>query len=276
MPVPINSQELAKKIRLDCLSMTKNGNSSHIGSNLSMADIIAVLYCNIIKFNPSKPESINRDRLIVSKGHAAAALYSVLAQCGFFKLSKLKTFYKDSSDLCGHVTSKNNPGVEFSTGSLGHGLPVAVGIAKAFKLLGRKNSVYCIMSDGECDEGSNWEAILFASHHKLNNLQVIIDYNKIQSLSSVNKTLNLEPFVDKWKSFGWEVLEVDGHNHNKLKNILKKSIHHKDKPSCLIAHTIKGKGISFMENSVLWHYRSPQGDEYNNAYNELKFSNSKK
>ena len=264
-----NSFELANKIRLHSLEMTKIGKSSHIGSNLSMADILAVLYAEVIKFDPQFPESINRDRLIVSKGHAAASLYAALAESGFFSVSKLKTFYQDASELCGHVTKKGNAGVEFSTGSLGHGLPVAVGISKALQLKASNNRIFCILSDGECDEGSNWEAALFASHHKLKNLTVIVDYNKIQSLSTVEKTLSLEPFADKWKSFGWNTIEVDGHNHKELIDSLKGKSDTNSKPLCLLAHTTKGKGVSFMENSVLWHYRSPQGKEYDDAYKEL-------
>ena len=266
----ITSEKLANKIRIHSLEMIKNGKSSHIGSNLSMTDIIAVLYGKIMNFDSSDPKYKNRDRFILSKGHAAAGLYAVLAECGFFKLSKLKTFYQDRTNLCGHVTSKGNPGVEFSTGSLGHGLPVAVGMAKAGKLKKKKYKVFCILSDGECDEGSNWEAIMFAAHHKLDNLTVIVDYNKIQSLSTVEKTLALEPFVDKWLSFGWNVREVDGHDHVELKNAFKETKNKNKKPLCVLAHTIKGKGVSFMENSVLWHYRHPQGDEYQKAKDELK------
>lgn len=266
----ITSKKLATKIRIHSLEMIKNGKSSHIGSNLSMTDIIAVLYGEIMNFDSSNPKFKNRDRFIVSKGHAAAGLYAVLAECGFFKLSKLKTFYQDGTNLCGHVTNKDNPGVEFSTGSLGHGLPVAVGMAKAGKLKKKKYKVFCLLSDGECDEGSNWEAILFAAHHKLDNLTVIVDYNKIQSLSTVEKTLALEPFVDKWLSFGWDVREVDGHDHVKLKNAFNEIKNKNKKPLCVLAHTIKGKGVSFMENSVLWHYRHPQGDEYQKALDELK------
>ena len=169
----VNTLELAKKVRLHALEMTRIGKSSHIGSSLSMADILSVLYGKIIKYDVTNPQWSERDRFILSKGHAAAGLYAVLAEVGFLELSKLETYYQDGSDLCGHVTKKFNPGIEFSTGSLGHGLPVAVGMAKAGKLNSENHRIFCLLSDGECDEGSNWEAILFAAHHKLNNLTVI-------------------------------------------------------------------------------------------------------
>lgn len=265
----INTIELANKIRKHTLAMIRIGKSSHVGSNLSMADIISVLYGNIMKFDISNPEWEMRDRLVVSKGHAAASIYAVLAECGFFNLLKLNTYYQDGSDLSGHVTKKNNPGIEFSTGSLGHGLPVAVGMAKSAQIKKEAHRIFCLLSDGECDEGSNWEAILFASHHKLSKLTVIVDYNKIQSLSTVEETLELEPFADKWRSFGWNVSEVDGHDHKKLKIALQDQTVAEKKPLCILAHTIKGKGVSFMENSVLWHYRTPQGEEYDSAMHEL-------
>jgi len=235
-----------------------------------MADLLAVLYGDVLNVDPKKPRWEDRDRFILSKGHAGAGVYAVLAETGFFPVEKLKTHYQDGSDLSGHVSHKGNPGVELSTGSLGHGLSVAVGMAKAAKLDGKNHRVFCLLSDGECDEGSNWEAILFASHHKLDNLVAVVDYNKIQSLAQVSETLALEPFVDKWESFGWEVREADGHDHNDLKDNFSSIPFVKDKPSVVIAHTTKGKGVSFMENSVLWHYRSPQGEEFENAIKELK------
>ena len=264
-----NTTDLAQRIRRHAINMTHLGNSSHVASVLSMADIIAVLYGNIMKIDPSNPDWSQRDRFILSKGHAGAGVYAALAECGFFSLDKLNTHYQDGSDLSGHVSHKNVPGVEFSTGSLGHGLPVATGMAKAAALKNYDHKVFVVLSDGELDEGSNWEAILFAAHHKLKNLIVIIDYNKIQSLGSVANTLALEPLADKWSSFGWSLKEVNGHDHNEL--IKAFSISSKDnyKPLCIIANTIKGKGVSFMENSVLWHYRSPQGKEYLEACKEL-------
>lgn len=265
----INTIDLARRIRLHALEMTSRGNSSHIGSVLSMADIVAVLYGQVMHIDPSNPKWPMRDRFILSKGHAGAGIYAVLAELGFFPISKLLTHYEDGSDLSGHVSHKGNPGIELSTGSLGHGLSVAVGIAKAACLDMAPYRVFCLLGDGECDEGSVWEAALFAAHHNLSSLYAIVDYNKIQSLGLVSDTLKLEPFAEKWRSFGWEVLEVDGHNHNLIMEAFAPRQPGEMKPVCIIAHTIKGKGVSFMENSVLWHYRSPQNEEYTAAINEL-------
>ena len=250
--------------------MTHLGKSSHIASILSEADILAVLYSEILKYKTDEPKWKDRDRFILSKGHAGAGLYAALAESGFFEVEKLKTHYQNGSILSGHVSHKGIPGVELSTGSLGHGLPVAAGMALALKLQKSNSRVFCLLSDGECDEGSNWEAILFAAHHKLNNLTVIVDYNKIQSLDYVKNTINLEPFAKKWENFGWNTKEADGHNHEELLNTFNMLPFSQDKPSCILAHTTKGKGVSFMENSVLWHYRTPQGEEYENAISELE------
>ena len=261
-------QELANKIRVHVLQMTSNGGSSHIGSAFSMADMIAVLYGNILRINPTNPESTDRDRFILSKGHAGAAVYAALAEKGFFEKDWLQTHYKNGSKLSGHISHKGIPGVEMSTGSLGHGLPVATGMAIVAKRRKEKHRVFVLLGDGECDEGSNWEAALFASHHSLSNLIVLIDYNKLQSLDSIEQTLALEPLADKWHSFGWEVEEVDGHDISSLQNTLSTSSLGQ-KPRCLICHTVKGKGVSFMENSVLWHYRTARGEEYRAALEEL-------
>lgn len=265
----INTLELARRIRRHAVEMTHLGKSSHVGSVLSMTDIIAVLYGRIMRFDPIQPRWPGRDRFILSKGHAGAGVYAALAECGFFPVAKLRTHYQDGSDLSGHVSHKGIPGVELSTGSLGHGLPVAVGMAKAAQLDAATHRVFCLLSDGECDEGSNWEAALFASHHRLKGLTAVIDYNKIQSLAPVAQTLALEPFADKWRSFGWEVREVDGHDHPELAAALAPRDEAETRPLCVLAHTTKGKGVSFMENSVLWHYRPPQGEEYEAACREL-------
>ena len=263
-----NLDKLALSIRKHSVKMVCTGGSSHIGSILSIADILAVLYGSIMKYRSADPNWSNRDRFILSKGHAGAGVYAVLAESGFMNIDKLKTHYKDGSDLSGHVSHKNIPGVELSTGSLGHGLPVAAGIALAAKINKENHKVYVLMSDGECDEGSNWEAALFAQHHKLDNLVAIIDRNKLQSIYSTEDTMSLEPFVSKWESFGWNVVDIDGHDHNQLLNAFDNSID--SKPLCIVANTIKGKGVSFMENNTLWHYRSPQGKEYEVAMNELE------
>ena len=181
--------------------MTSRAQSAHLGSALSMSDLMAVLYSRVLAVDAQNPQWPGRDRFILSKGHAGAAVYATLAECGFIPIEKLSTYYQDGSDLSGHISHKGIPGVELSTGSLGHGLSVGAGMALAAKKLKQKHKVYVLMSDGECDEGSNWEAILFSAHHKLDNLVAIIDYNKIQSLDTVENTLQLEPFVDKWKKF---------------------------------------------------------------------------
>jgi transketolase len=263
-----DTEALAKRLRIHALNMTSRGGSSHIGSAFSIADIVALLYGKILKKNVKDPKDPNRDRFILSKGHAGCIVYAALAEVGFFDTKKLKNHYMDGSDLSGHI-SHLIPGVEFSTGSLGHGLSVGVGMALSAKMKFSKHRVYVLLSDGECDEGSNWEAILFASHHKLTNLIAIIDYNKIQSLDSVEKVLDLEPFAEKWRSFGWSVIEVDGHSHNQLHEALSKSPE-SEKPTVIIAHTTKGKGVSFMENTVLWHYRCAKNEEYNLALKELE------
>ncbi len=262
--------KLSQKIRLHALRMTSKGASSHIGSVFSMADILAVLYASILKYDPKQPKWKERDRFILSKGHAGAGVYAVLAECGFFPVSKLDGHYQDGSDLSGHVSHKGIPGVEISTGSLGHGLSIGAGMALAAKLDDWAHRTFVVLSDGECDEGSIWEAVLFSSHHNLDNLTVIIDYNKIQSLASVKETLNLEPFKDKWESFGWSVKEVDGHDHVQMESVLKGLPFQKDLPNCVIAHTVKGKGVSFMENKVLWHYRTAKDEEYEAALKELE------
>jgi len=261
-------KKLANNIRKHAVNMTSTGGSSHIGSILSIADILAVLYGSVLNYKADNPKWQSRDRFILSKGHAGAGVYAALAESGFMSVDKLKTHYKNGSDLSGHVSHKGIPGVEFSTGSLGHGLPVAAGMALAAKINEDEHTVYVLMSDGECDEGSNWEAALFAPHHKLDNLIVIIDRNKLQSIHSTEETLGLEPFVDKWQAFGWNVVDVDGHDHEQLISACNSKM--VGKPLCIMANTTKGKGISFMENQVLWHYRSPQGKEYEAAIKELE------
>jgi len=233
-----------------------------------MADIVAVLYGDVLRVDPRRPDWPDRDRFVLSKGHAGAGIYAALAECGFLPVEKLKTHYQDGSDLSGHVSHKGIPGVELSTGSLGHGLGVGCGMAYGAKLDGASWRTYVLLSDGECDEGSNWEAILFAGHHQLDNLTAVVDYNKIQSLAPVRETLELEPFVDKWRDFGWTVAESDGHDHNALKAAFASDPD--GRPKVVLAHTTKGKGVSFMEGQVLWHYRSPHGDEYEAARRELE------
>jgi transketolase len=250
--------------------MTSRGGSSHVGAALSIADILAVLYGSVLRHHPGNPGWPLRDRFILSKGHAGAAVYAALAEFGYFPVEDLRHHYQDGSKFSGHVSHKGVPGVELSTGSLGHGLGVGVGIAKALKLAGSPARVFVLMSDGECDEGSVWEAALFAQHHRLDNLFAIIDYNKIQSLAPVAETLALEPFRAKWESFNWAVREADGHDQTALMEALASASAQRGHPSVLIAHTVKGKGVSFMENTVLWHYRTARGEEFDRALGELE------
>jgi transketolase len=266
----VDTRDLARKLRIHALTMTSTGGSSHVGSAMSCADILAVLYGAILKFRPQDPAWADRDRFILSKGHAGCVLYAALAETGFFSIERLKTHYQDGSDLSGHVSHLGIPGVEISTGSLGHGLPIAGGMALAAKRAGKSQRVFVLLSDGECDEGSTWEAILFASHHKLDNLVAIVDYNKMQSLGLVCDTLALEPFSSKWEAFGWAVREAPGHDHVALTSVFDSIPYEAGKPTCVLAHTIKGKGVSFMENSVLWHYRTACGNEYAAALCELE------
>lgn len=263
-----DTTRIANAIRRHAVDMTQSGGASHVGSCLSIADILAVLYGGFLRVDASRPDWADRDRFILSKGHAAAALYAVLAECGFFDPAELRSYYLNGSVLMGHASHKV-AGVELSTGSLGHGLPVAAGIAFGAKLDGRSFRTVALLSDGECDEGSVWEAAMFAGFHRLSHLTVIVDYNKIQSLASTTATLDLEPFTDKWRSFRWQVAEVDGHDHQALDQTLATVTSGSDLPSCVIAHTTKGKGVSFMENQVLWHYRVPRGAEYEAAMREL-------
>ena len=265
----LKTDELAWAIRRSALEMTSRGGSSHIGSILSLADILAVLYGTVMHVDPAEPKWSGRDRFILAKGHAGAGVYAALAHTGFFPVDWLKQHYVNGSIFSGHVSHKGVPGVELSTGSLGHGLGVATGMAYAAKLRGDRHRVFAVLSDGECDEGSNWEAILFAGHHRLSNLVAVIDYNKIQSLAPVSETLALEPFADKWRAFQWDVVEVDGHDHQALKKALDVDVGHRNAPLVAIAHTVKGKGVSFMEQSVLWHYRTARGEEFDAAAAEL-------
>ena len=267
---PVDTVALARRIRIDALHMTSRGGSAHIGSVFSMADILAVLYGGMLRVRPDEPRWAGRDRFILSKGHAGSGAYAVLAECGFFETARLAEHYQDGSVFSGHVSHKGIPGVELSTGSLGHGLPVGAGMAYGAKLDGAGHRVVVLLSDGECDEGSTWEAALFASHHRLDNLVAIVDYNKIQSLDTVANTLGLEPLAAKWHSFGWSCSEVDGHDHGALKGALERIPAESQKPTCVVAHTVKGKGVSFMEHQVLWHYRTARGEEFEAALRELE------
>ena len=250
--------------------MTHISGGSHIGPILSVSDIIAVLYNDVANISPENMHDENRDRVVLSKGHAGAAIYAALAERGFFSIEELKTHYADGSRLSGHVSHKGIPGVEVSTGSLGHGVCMAAGMALNAKLCDMPYYTYAIVGDGECDEGSVWEMALFANQFKLNRLVVVVDHNKMQSLDFCENTLSLAPFADKWRAFGWNVFDIDGHDHDELRRAFAEAKQSQDKPTVIIANTIKGKGISFMENDILWHYRFPHdGEEYDGALAEL-------
>lgn len=264
----MSSLELAKKIRLSVLEMIHKSGASHIASTFSIVDIIAVLYEDILRYNSKDPNFEKRDRFILSKGHAGSSIYAVLAEKGFLSKENLNTYYQNGSRLSGHISHKDVPGVEVSTGSLGHGAGIAAGIALALKLKLNQSKVYTLIGDGECNEGAIWELAMFCAHHKLDNFVLIIDQNKFQALGKTKEILDISDLEKRFTSFGWDVLEVDGHNHKDLKNSF--HTHRHEKPLCIIADTIKGKGVSFMENNLLWHYRDPQDDFYRKAKRELE------
>ena len=263
------TQALAKAIRRHALEMVTRAKASHIGSALSISDIVAVLYGKVMRFDAADPSWPQRDRFLLSKGHACVAVYGALAEKGFFPQERLLTYGQDHSMLMNHISHKV-PGVEFSTGSLGHGLPFGVGKALSAKRRGLNWRVFVLLSDGELGEGSNWEACMFAAHHELDQLVGIVDYNKLQSLTTIDKTLRIEPLAAKFEAFGWDVREVDGHDHAALEAALGSAPWTPGKPSMLVANTVKGKGVSFMENKVEWHYRSPDAEQLSLALAELE------
>jgi len=248
-------KKTAKQIRKSILRMAFNSQEGHIGSSLSCVDVLTVLYFKTLNIDPKNPLAKNRDRLIFSKGHAVSALYAVLAERG--------------TKMAGHSTRQCLPGVEVSTGALGHGLPMGVGMALADKNDKNKRRTFVLMSDGECDEGTTWEAALFASHHKLDNLIVMIDYNKLQALGRTNEVLNLEPLAQKWQAFGWQAKEINGHNFEEIEEALKIIPFETKKPGVVILNTIKGAGVPFMEDRLEWHYKHLTKEEYKKAIDEL-------
>jgi transketolase len=261
-------QHLANVLRVHAVHMVHRPKASHLGSCLSMADILACLYGNVLRLRPEQPEWPDRDRFILSKGHSAAILYAALAERGFFATSELANYCDLNSRLTGHV-SNGVPGVDLSSGSLGHGLPVGCGLALAAKREGRPFRTFVLVSDGELDEGSNWEGILFAPQHQLDNLTLIVDYNKIQSFGRVADILELEPLADKFRAFRWSVRELDGHDMPALMSAFDALPFEPGKPSVVIAHTVKGKGVSFMEDDLVWHYSSPNEEQLRLALEEL-------
>lgn len=263
------ARTLARKIRRHVVGMTHRSKASHVGTSLSMADLLAVLYGGVLRVDPSNLAWPGRDRFVLSKGHGCAGLYAVLAERGFFPVARLAEFYQDGTTLAGHVTHSGVPGVEVSTGALGHGLSIACGMALAGRRDPRRFRVFALLSDGECDEGATWEAALLAAHHRLDNLVAIVDYNKIQSLGAVKDVLDLDPLGAKWEAFGWIAREIDGHDVDEIARVLSEIPLRQGRPTCVVAHTIKGKGVSFMENQLLWHYRAPDATEVVRALAEL-------
>ncbi len=264
----INLGDLAKQVRKETFELCYKSKHGHLGSAFSIVDIITALYFNFLNIDSKKPKMPTRDRFILSKGHACASLYVILQKRGFFSKKSLSTFLQDNSIFAGH-TNHAVPGVEISTGSLGHGLSVGIGMAYAAKKNQVKNKTVVLMSDGECNEGSVWEGALSAGHLKLNNLIAIVDYNKLQAFGQTKDVLDLEPFDSKWQSFGWDVYQIDGHNIDEITKTLNRAGKSKDRPSIIIAHTVKGRGVSFMENKMEWHYHTPQKEHYDQAMEEL-------
>lgn len=259
----------AVRMRKEILEMIARAKGTHIASSFSIVEILVFLYDRILNINPKRPRDEKRDKFVLSKGHGCAALYVVLANYGFFPKEVLKTFCAPGSILGGHPDRLRVPGAEASTGSLGHGFSVAVGFALANKINNSKYKVYCLIGDGECNEGAVWEAAMVASHHKLDNLVLIIDDNKLMISGFAKDILDPLSFKDKFHSFGWNTVEVDGHNFNQLTNAFNKVNVKNHKPKVIIANTIKGKGVSFMENQKEWYSKLPNEEEMRMALKEL-------
>ncbi len=265
-------QNFARRLRIHALNMVHRAGAAHIGGALSMADLLAALYHpqhGRLRVDPKNPKKADRDRFVLSKGHSCVGLYSAIALAAFIEETELTTYAQDGSRLMSHVSHKV-PGIEFSTGSLGHGLPFACGLALGAKRKQESWRTVALVSDGELDEGSNWEAILFAGHHKLDNLWAIIDFNKIQSLGDVDQVLRLDPLADKFKSFGWNTVEIDGNDVAACHKVLDLAKHKPGKPTVVIAHTKKGAGVDFMENRLLWHYKTPDKEQLAAAMKQLE------
>lgn len=259
----------AAELRGRIVTMCHESGSAHLGSSLSCVDVLTVAYWDVLQIDPQKPDDPLRDRFILSKGHAAMAIYATLATRGFFPVSELATYNQDDGRLAEHPPANLIPGVEAATGSLGHGLPIGIGMALAGRIQERAYRVYALLSDGENNEGSVWEAAMFASAQKLENLCVIVDYNKWQATARSNETLQLAPLREKWAAFGWDAHEIDGHDVAALSRLMRNVPNGSGKPVAIIAHTVKGKGVSFMEDDNNWHYRAPTAEEVVKAHKEL-------
>ena len=259
---------IAKQVRRDIVEMTFRANSGHPGGSLSAVEILTSLYCNVMRHKPDDPAWEDRDRFIMSKAHASPVLYAILAQCGYIKRSDLETYRKIDSKLQGHAHIMT-PGIDMSGGSLGQGLSFGLGIALASKIDMRTNHVYVLIGDGECDEGQVWEAAMASSHYNVSNLTAIVDRNRIQNDRFTHEVMNLEPLDDKWKAFGWNVVSIDGHNIADVNKALNEAKSFDDGPTVIIAQTVKGKGVSFMENNPEFHGKAPNKEQYTQAMKEL-------
>ena len=260
----------AATLRARIIETSSKTGTPHLGSCLSCVDILTALYFGVLNIDPANPKAANRDRCILSKGHGAMSLFHVLAARGFYPLSDLDSYGKDGGVFAEHPpTPEHLAGIEAATGSLGHGLPIGLGMAMAARIQGQTYNVYAVLGDGECNEGSNWEAAMLASAQHVSNLCVIVDFNKWQATGRSQEVMALDPLVDKWKAFGWNAVEVDGHDFQHLLGALRQFPNSNEKPSAIIAHTVKGKGASFMEDDNNWHYRIPTADEVIQAKIEL-------
>lgn len=271
-------KDLEKKaniIRRYIIEMISNAEGGHIGGALSITDIMAVLYFHILKIDPENPEWEDRDRVILSKGHASAAWYAALAERGYFPKEELLTFDHINSRLQGHPDMNKTPGVDMSSGSLGQGISVALGMALAARYLKKIYRTFVILGDGETQEGQIWEAAMVAANYSTDNLIAILDYNKLQLYGETNTIMNIEPVIEKWRVFGWNTIEINGHRINEIVQALEEAVKFEGKPTIIIAHTIKGKGVSFMENKVEWHSLAPTKEQAKQALKELGYSNEK-
>jgi len=262
-------ESIAKRVRRNTVRMIYQAGSGHPGGSLSAADILVALYFHVMKHDPKKPGWSDRDRFVLSKGHGAPALYAVLAEAGYFSADELETLRKMGSRLQGHPCMRKTPGIEMSTGSLGHGLAAGNGMALAAKLDRKLYRIYVLLGDGEMDVGETWEAAMLASHYKLDNVTAYVDRNKLQLDGPTEKIMSIEPLADKWKSFGWHVIEINGHNMKEIIQATNEAKGIKGKPTVVICHTIKGKGVSYMEGSLHFHGKAPSDQEFEQAMKEL-------
>lgn len=265
----METKEFARNMRKLIIEAIYNAKSGHPGGSLSCTDIVAVLYNEEMNIDPKNPRMPDRDRFVMSKGHACCTLYSALALKGYFPVEEMKKFRKIDSFLEGHPDMKHTPGVDMSSGSLGQGISAACGMALNGKRKGKDYRVYAVLGDGECEEGQVWEAMMFAAHYKLDNLCFFIDFNGLQIDGDITKVMSPLPFDEKLKAFGMNLIEIDGHDYDQIRKALAQAKTVKGKPTAVLAHTIKGKGVSFMENVASWHGTAPTEEDYNNAMKEL-------